>query len=86
MLQLGLVVPSVPRTVNGQPAAVTWWLDDVLMSEQERPDRFSHIPAHPLITQHARSNQAVLPGVSADARGEPRRPRRPDDQPIVESW
>jgi hypothetical protein len=36
MLQLGLVVPSVPRTVKGQPAAVTWWLDDVLMSEQER--------------------------------------------------
>lgn len=36
MIQLHLVVPSVQRTVNGQPAAVTWWLDDVLMSEQER--------------------------------------------------
>ena len=36
MLQLGLVTPSVQRTVNGQSAAVTWWLDSVLMSEQAR--------------------------------------------------
>jgi hypothetical protein len=28
-----------------------------------------HIPADPLITQHARSNKAVLPGASADPRG-----------------
>jgi hypothetical protein len=34
-----------------------------------------HISADPLITQHARSNSAVLPGASADARGGPRRPR-----------
>jgi hypothetical protein len=36
MLTLGLVVPSVERVVNGQPASVTWWLDDFLMSEQDR--------------------------------------------------
>jgi hypothetical protein len=36
MLQLGLVTPSVQRTVNGQSASVTWWLDGVLMNEQAR--------------------------------------------------
>ena len=36
MLTLSLVVPSVERVVNGQPASVTWWLDDFLMSEQDR--------------------------------------------------
>jgi hypothetical protein len=35
-LELNLVAPSVERTVNGEPAAVTWWVDDVVMSEQGR--------------------------------------------------
>ena len=35
-LELNLVSPSVERTVNGQPAAVTWWVDDVLMDELTR--------------------------------------------------
>jgi hypothetical protein len=37
-LLLGLenVPMSVQRTVDGKPAAVTWWLDDVLMEEGER--------------------------------------------------
>ena len=30
---------SVERQVGGDPAAVTWWLDDVLMHEQERTNR-----------------------------------------------
>ena len=30
------VPPSVERTVEGSRAAVTWWIDDVLMDEQER--------------------------------------------------
>lgn len=34
---LGLNVPvSVERVVNGKPAAVSWWVDDVLMDEQAR--------------------------------------------------
>jgi hypothetical protein len=35
-LELGLVSPTVERTVNGLAAAVTWWVDDVLMSELDR--------------------------------------------------
>jgi hypothetical protein len=30
------VPPSVERTVEGSRAAVTWWVDDVLMDEKER--------------------------------------------------
>jgi hypothetical protein len=36
LLGLDLVSPSVKRTVNGQPAALTWWVDDVLMAEVNR--------------------------------------------------
>lgn len=35
-LELGLVSPTVERTVDGLAAAVTWWMDDVLMSELDR--------------------------------------------------
>lgn len=35
-LGLPLVVPAVARTVNGRPASVTWWVDDVLMDEVSR--------------------------------------------------
>ncbi len=38
-LELNLVSPSVERTVNGQPAAVTWWVDDVLMNELARREQ-----------------------------------------------
>lgn len=36
LLELNLVSPSVERTVNGRPAALTWWVDDVLMDELSR--------------------------------------------------
>ena len=35
-LDLNFVVPAVERTIKGQPAAFTWWVDDVLMNEQSR--------------------------------------------------
>jgi hypothetical protein len=35
-LELNFVVPSVERSVKGQPAAFTWWVDDVLMNEVDR--------------------------------------------------
>ena len=35
-LELHLVPPSVVRTVNGRPASVTWWVDDVAMAELDR--------------------------------------------------
>jgi len=36
MLGLNLVVPSVERLVNGRRASVTWWVDDFVMTEQDR--------------------------------------------------
>ena len=36
LLDLNMVPVSVDREVSGEPAAVTWWLDDVLMGERER--------------------------------------------------
>ncbi len=39
MLGLDLVSPSVERSVNGRPAALTWWVDDVLMDELSRRRR-----------------------------------------------
>lgn len=31
-----MVPPSVQRTVDGKPASVTWWLDNIQMDEKER--------------------------------------------------
>jgi len=36
ILGLNMVPPCVEREVDGMPAAVTWWVDDVLMDEFER--------------------------------------------------
>ena len=36
LLGLDNVPMSVERRVEGKPAAVTWWIDDVLMDERER--------------------------------------------------
>lgn len=36
LLGLHMVAPSVVRTIDGRPAAVTWWVDDVAMMEQVR--------------------------------------------------
>jgi hypothetical protein len=36
LLGLDLVPVSVERSVHGEPAAVTWWVDDVEMMERER--------------------------------------------------
>ena len=36
LLHLDLVPPSVERLVNGRPASLTWWVDDVAMNELER--------------------------------------------------
>jgi hypothetical protein len=39
LLGLNVVPMSVERTVNGNVAAVTWWVDDVQMDEKERLKR-----------------------------------------------
>lgn len=36
LLELNFVPPSVERTFNGQPASVTWWVDNVAMMEIDR--------------------------------------------------
>ena len=39
LLGLEEVPMSVPRTVDGRPAAVTWWIDDVIMDEGTRQQK-----------------------------------------------
>ena len=39
LLGLDNVPMSVPRRVDGESAAVTWWVDDVAMTEKERLDQ-----------------------------------------------
>jgi len=36
ILNLGLIPVTVERKVGGKTAAVTWWIDDVLMNERDR--------------------------------------------------
>lgn len=36
LLDVGMIPPSVERRVDRTDAAVTWWVDDVLMTEKER--------------------------------------------------
>lgn len=36
LLGLNLVLPSVERRVNGQPASVIWWVDNFAMNELDR--------------------------------------------------
>jgi hypothetical protein len=43
MLDLDLIPPSVPRKFRGEDAAFTWWVDDVMMDEQER-SKTRHAP------------------------------------------
>jgi hypothetical protein len=45
MLGIGEMVPvSVERSWEGKRGALTWWVDDVLMDEQERQDRGAESP------------------------------------------
>lgn len=39
MLDLNMVPVSVRRDYQGKPAAFTWWIDDVLMSERDRREK-----------------------------------------------
>lgn len=39
LLGMDNVPVSVPRLVDGKPAAVTWWIDDVEMDEKTRAER-----------------------------------------------
>ena len=44
LVGLSMTPVTVERSVNGKPAAVTWWLDDVLMTELERRDKNVQAP------------------------------------------
>ena len=44
LIGLDMVPVSVERKVRGKPAAITWWIDDVLMSLRERYSRRTPIP------------------------------------------
>ena len=36
MLGLGMIPPAVERKIDGKPAALSWWIDDVMMTEKTR--------------------------------------------------
>ena len=36
LLAIGMIPATVERDFNGKPGSFTWWVDDVLMAEQER--------------------------------------------------
>ncbi len=44
LLGLGMVPVSVERTVEHEKAAVTWWVDDVMMMEKDRLERGLRAP------------------------------------------
>jgi hypothetical protein len=44
LLNLNMVPPSVERKVEGSTAAVTWWVDDVAMTEFDRRKRKQEAP------------------------------------------
>jgi hypothetical protein len=44
LLDLNMVPPSVPRSVRGTRAAVTWWVDDVAMTELDRYRKHINAP------------------------------------------
>ena len=44
LLGMDNVPMSVPRRVNGDPAAVTWWVDDVAMTERDRIEQRAFPP------------------------------------------
>ena len=44
LLALNMVPVSVERTIQGKPAAVTWWVDDALMTLGERHSKRTPIP------------------------------------------
>jgi hypothetical protein len=36
ILEMGMIPPSVQRVVRGQTSSMTWWVDDVQMTEKQR--------------------------------------------------
>lgn len=44
LLELDNVPMSVERSVDGRPAAVTWWIDDVMMDEGDRRKKKARDP------------------------------------------
>jgi hypothetical protein len=44
LIGLGSTPVSVERVVNGKPSSVTWWIEDVLMTERDRRDKNIQAP------------------------------------------
>ena len=59
LLGLDNVPMSVERTVNGQRAAMTWWIDDVAMTEEGRRKTGANDP-EPARFEHYRYRQRVF--------------------------
>jgi len=59
LLGLDNVPMSVERTVDGRPAAVTWWIDDVVMDEDARR-KSSAVDPNPARFEHYRYRQRIF--------------------------
>jgi hypothetical protein len=55
ILGMDMIPPTVERKVGKRPAAVTWWIDDVLMDEKERLRRQEKPP----IPERTRWNRQI---------------------------
>lgn len=55
LLGLNLVVPAVERRMSGRPASVTWWLDDVTMTELDRRRKGIDPPDRQRWTDHVQA-------------------------------
>lgn len=52
-----MMPPTVERQIGGAPGALSWWMDDVLMDEQEREARGAQPPGGPV--DFARQRQSM---------------------------
>lgn len=58
MIGLNMVPVSVPRRVDGYNAAVTWWVDDVQMTDADRV--VAHIPAPTDLAWLRQESEAIV--------------------------
>ena len=66
LIGLGAMVPvTIERSVDGEKGALTWWVDDVLMDENEREAKKAQPPSA-LAVHHERQRQALFAELVGD--------------------
>jgi hypothetical protein len=88
-LALDLVVPSVERSVDGRPASLTWWVEDILMSEVSRRARRVEPPDPELWGQQLQAVRVfdeLVANAYRDARPEAHASTTWDNLLITRDW